>query len=76
MLINYFAMLKKVREIRRNYKNLSIDEKLNLLALELKLEGKQIKANDCHTKAEKKSLKSKAAIVRKHNEQKKGMRKQ
>lgn len=75
MVINYFAMLRRVREIRRNYKNLSIEEKLNLLNLELKLEGKQIKAIECHTKAEKKALKSKVAMVRKHNEKKKGMNK-
>ena len=37
------------------------------MALELKLEGKDIKATPCHTKAEKKALKRKKAQIRRHN---------
>lgn len=39
----YYFILKNIRELRRNYNNLSIEEKLRLLELELKSEGKNIK---------------------------------
>lgn len=66
MVQNYYSLIKKVRELRKNYKNLSIDEKLNLLNLEIKLESKCIKIKDCHTKAEKKALKNKEAKIRRN----------
>jgi hypothetical protein len=53
--------------MRRDYKLLDIDEKLNLLNLELKIESKYIKPNDCHTKSEKKKLKQKINEIRRHN---------
>lgn len=40
---NYYFLVKDIRELKRNYKNLDIDEKLKLLKLELKCEGKNIK---------------------------------
>ena len=40
---NYYFIVKDIRELRRNYSNLDIDEKLRLLQLELKAEGKSIK---------------------------------
>ena len=67
MVQNYNYLLKQIRDMRRNYKNLSIDEKLNLLNLELKIEAKYIKGNDCHTKSEKKALKTKINEIRRHN---------
>lgn len=39
----YYFLLKNIRELRRNYNNLSIEDKLRLLELELKAEGKNIK---------------------------------
>lgn len=39
----YYYILKDIKELRRNYNNLSIEDKLRLLELELKLEGKNIK---------------------------------
>lgn len=67
MVQDYYSLLKRIRDIRRNYPNLSIDEKLNLLTLELKIEAKYIKGNDCHTKSEKKQLKDKVNNIRRHN---------
>lgn len=67
MVHNYYSLLKQIRSMRSNYKGLSIDEKLNLLNLELKIESKYIKGNDCHTKSEKKQLKQKINEIRRHN---------
>lgn len=67
MVQNYNYMLKKIRDMRRNYPNLTIDEKLELLNLEMKIEAKYIKPNECHTKNEKKKLKQKINEVRRHN---------
>lgn len=71
MVQNYYAMLKQIRDLRSKYPQLSIDEKLNLLNLELKIEAKYIKGNDCHTKNEKKQLKTKINEIRRHNEKNK-----
>lgn len=70
MVQDYYAMLKQIRNMRRDYKSLDIDSKLFLLNLELKIEAEYIKGNDFHTKAEKKALKSKTALIRRHNAQK------
>lgn len=67
MIDNYFNLRNKARKLKDRYKELTIEEKVNLMALELKLEGKDIKATHCHTKAEKKALKRKKATIRKHN---------
>ncbi|WP_346874220.1 hypothetical protein [Clostridium sp. UBA5988] len=40
---NYYFIVKEIKELRRNYKNLDIEQKLKLLELELKSEGKSIK---------------------------------
>ncbi|OOM81835.1 hypothetical protein CLPUN_08130 [Clostridium puniceum] len=68
MVQNYYSLVRKVKDLRRNYKNLTLDQKLDLLSLELKLEAKCLSASDCHTKAEKQALKSKKLEIRKHNE--------
>ena len=67
MIDNYLNLRNKARKLKDRYKELTIEEKVNLMALELKLEGKDIKATPCHTKAEKKALKRKKATIRKHN---------
>lgn len=67
MIDNYFNLRTKVRKLKERYKELTIEEKIDLMSLELKLEGKDIKAIPCHTKAEKKALKRKKAQIRKHN---------
>lgn len=55
---NYYFIVKDVRELKRNYKNLSIEEKLRLLKLELKAEGKNIKVkNEFVSKSVKKKEK-------------------
>lgn len=71
MVQNYSALLKQIRNMRSNYPNLSIEDKLKLLQMELRLESKSLKASDAHTKAEKKASKTKRAIIRKHNEKNK-----
>lgn len=43
---NYYFLIKEIRELRRNYKDLDIEDKLRLLQLELKLEGKNIKVKN------------------------------
>lgn len=67
MIDNYFNLRTKVRKLKERYNELTIEEKVDLMALELKLEGKDIKATPCHTKAEKKALKRKKATIRRHN---------
>ena len=67
MIDNYFNLRTKVRRLKERYKELTIEEKVDLMALELKLEGKDIKSTPCHTKAEKKALKRKKATIRRHN---------
>lgn len=67
MIDNYFNLRTKVRKLKERYKELTIEEKVDLMALELKLEGKDIKPIPCHTKAEKKALKRKKATIRRHN---------
>lgn len=71
MVQDYSYLLKKVREMRRDYKNLDIDSKLKLLNLEMKIEAKYIMPNICHTKNEKSKEKEKKAEIRKHNEKNK-----
>lgn len=67
MIDNYFNLRTKVRKLKERYKDLTIEEKIDLMSLELKLEGKDIKAIPCHTKSEKKALKRKKAQIRSHN---------
>lgn len=71
MIDNYFDLRTKVRKLKERYKELTIEEKVDLMKLELKLEGKDIKAIPCHTKAEKKALKRKNAQIRRHNKKNK-----
>lgn len=71
MIDNYFDLRTKVRMLKERYKELTIEEKVDLMKLELKLEGKDIKAIPCHTKAEKKALKLKNAQIRRHNKKNK-----
>lgn len=71
MVHNYYSLLKQIRSMRSNYPNLSIEDKLKLLQLEIKLESKSLKASDAHTKSEKKKDKEKINEVRKHNEKNK-----
>lgn len=71
MIDNYFDLRTKVRMLKERYKELTIEEKVDLMKLELKLEGKDIKAIPCHTKAEKKALKRKNAQIRRHNKKNK-----
>lgn len=42
----YYFLIKNIGELRRNYNNLTIEEKLRLLELELKAEGKNIKGKN------------------------------
>ena len=67
MVQDYYSLIKRIRDLRSKYPQLSLDEKLNLLNLELKIEAKYIKGNDCHTKSEKKQLKQKINEIRRHN---------
>ena len=43
MIDNYFNLRTKVRKLKARYKELTIEEKIDLMSLELKLEGKDIK---------------------------------
>ena len=61
---NYYNLIRKLRDLRRNYKNLNIDEKIDVMNLEIKIEGKNINGDDCHTKSEKKSKKTKVNVAR------------
>lgn len=55
---NYYFLVKDIRELRRNYRNLDIEQKLRLLKLELKSEGKNIKGkNEFVSKSVKKKEK-------------------
>ena len=61
----YYFILKQYRVKKRDYKNLDIDEKINLMNLELRLNGINIKAEKFHTKSEGKAFKSIQAKRRK-----------
>lgn len=61
----YYFMLKQYKAKKRDYRNLDIDEKINLMNLELKLNGINIKVEKFHTKAESKTFKSTQAKRRK-----------
>lgn len=68
---NYYNLIKKLRELKRNYKNLSIDEKINVMNLQIKIEGKKIKGiTEFKSKAEKKALKSRESELRKQKQRK------
>jgi hypothetical protein len=64
MVYNYIQLTKKIRELRRNYKFLTIDEKLDLLQLELKVEGKKIVCSDAINRNEKRKEKDEIALRR------------
>ncbi|OOP74134.1 hypothetical protein CBEIBR21_06445 [Clostridium beijerinckii] len=70
MVYNYFFLMKIIREKRRNYKLLTIDEKIDLLNLEIRVEGKRLMESDAHTKAERKKDKQRTTMLRNHKEQK------
>ena len=60
---NYYFLVKDIRELKRNYKNLDIEQKLRLLKLELKCEGKNIKGkNEFVSKSDKRKIKHENAI--------------
>lgn len=60
---NYFFLVKDIRKLKRNYKNLDIEDKLRLLKLELKAEGKNIKGkNEFVSKSVKKKEKHENAV--------------
>ncbi len=68
---NYYFLIKDIRELRRNYRNLDIEQKLRLLKLELKSEGKNIKGkNEFVSKSVKKKEKHENAV--KNNNKKVG----
>lgn len=70
MVYNYFFLMKIIREKRRNYKLLTIDEKIDLLNLEIRVEGKRLMESDAHTKAERKKDKQRINMLRNHKEKK------
>lgn len=61
----YYFVLKQYRAKKREYQNLNIEEKINLMNLELKVNGINIKAEKFHTKSEGKAFKSTQARRRK-----------
>lgn len=71
MIDNYYKLKIKVRKLRERYEELTVEEKIDLVKLEMAIEGKSINPNLCHTKAEKKALKAKKAKIRKYNEKNK-----
>lgn len=70
MVYNYFFLMKQIKEKRRIYKSLTIEEKIDLLNLEMRAEGKKIKEPDAHTKAERKKDKERVCMLRNHKENK------
>lgn len=68
---NYYNLVRKLRDLKRNYKNLSIEDKILAMNLEIKIEGKKIKGvTEFQSKSEKKSLKSKESELRKQKQKK------
>jgi hypothetical protein len=67
MVQDYYSLIKSIRAMRRDYPNLTIEQKNLLMNMELKIEAKYIKPNECHTKSEKKKLKQKINEIRRHN---------
>ena len=61
---SYYFMLKDFRDKKRNYKEMDIDEKIEFMKLDLKLNGINIKEQRFHTKNEKKAAKKKIAMKR------------
>lgn len=64
MVYNYVQLMKKIKELRRKYKFLTIDEKLDLLELEMRVEGKKIKSSDAINRTEKRKEKDEIALRR------------
>lgn len=55
---NYYSLLREIKELRRNYNNLDIEDKIRLLNLEIKAEGKNIKGKrEFVSKSVKKKIK-------------------
>ena len=66
---NYYNLVRKLRDLKRDYKNLSIDDKINVMNLEIKIEGKKISGcTEFKTKGEKRALKSKENSLRKQKQ--------
>lgn len=61
---SYYFMLKDFRDKKRNYKAMDLDEKIEFMKLDLKLNGINIKEQRFHTANEKKSAKKKIAMKR------------
>ena len=63
---NYYFLIKDIRELRWNYQDLDIEDKLRLLKLELKSEGKDIKVkNEFVSKSVRRKIKHEMAIKNK-----------
>ncbi|KQB79665.1 hypothetical protein AK964_01575 [Clostridium butyricum] len=56
---SYYFMLKDFRDKKRNYKAMDLDEKIEFMKLDLKLNGINIKEQRFHTANEKKAAKKK-----------------
>lgn len=61
---SYYFMLKDFRDKKRNYKAMDLDEKIEFMKLDLKLNGINIKEQRFHTANEKKAAKKKIAMKR------------
>ena len=61
----YYFMLKEYKAKKRDYENLNIDEKIQFMNLDLKLNGINVKAEKFHTKSESRTFKSTQAKRRK-----------
>lgn len=55
---NYYFLLKEYLREKRIYDRLDLDEKIEFMNLELRLNGVNIKAERFHTKSESKTNKS------------------
>lgn len=62
---NYNFIIKDYLKKKKNYNLLDIEEKIELLKTELRINGINIKSINFHTKAEEKKYKQKQAIRRK-----------
>ena len=70
MVHNYVQLTKKIKELRRKYKFLTIDEKLELLSLELRVEGKKIKNSEAVNRTEKRKEKDEVSLRRNQKQEK------
>lgn len=57
MKVKYYALLKKIQKMKLNYENLSTNEKIKLMELEILLENKNIRKGKRKLIAHNRSLK-------------------